>query len=234
VSFGVRAGEIVGIAGVAGNGQSELIEAIAGIRAAVSGSVLLDGKPIDVTGKADPGELRERGLAHVPEDRHHVGLVLAFEENENSILGYHDQQKYLNGAFLDIPAIRKDAEDKVIKYDIRPADIRLKTANFSGGNQQKIVLAREMEQDPDVLIVGQPTRGVDVGAIEFIHKRLIEMRDKGKAVLLVSVELDEIRSLSDRILVMFDGRIVGERGPDATEGELGLLMAGVEAKEAAE
>jgi len=234
VSFGVRAGEIVGIAGVAGNGQSELIEAIAGIRAAVSGSVLLDGKPIDVTGKADPGELRERGLAHVPEDRHHVGLVLAFEENENSILGYHDQQKYLNGAFLDIPAIRKDAEDKVIKYDIRPADIRLKTANFSGGNQQKIVLAREMEQDPDVLIVGQPTRGVDVGAIEFIHRRLIEMRDLGKAVLLVSVELDEIRSLSDRILVMFDGRIVGERGPDATEGELGLLMAGVEAKEAAE
>jgi simple sugar transport system ATP-binding protein len=234
VSFGVRAGEIVGIAGVAGNGQSELIEAISGIRTAVSGRVLLDGKPIGVTGDADPGELRERGLAHVPEDRHHVGLVLAFEENENSILGYHDQEKYLNGAFLDIPAIRRDAGEKIEKYDIRPADTRLKTANFSGGNQQKIVLAREMEQDPDVLIVGQPTRGVDVGAIEFIHKRLIEMRDRGKAVLLVSVELDEIRSLSDRILVMFDGRIVGERGPDAGEGELGLLMAGVEAKEAAE
>jgi simple sugar transport system ATP-binding protein len=234
VSFGVRAGEIVGIAGVAGNGQSELIEAIAGIRPAVSGRVLLDGKPIDVTGNADPGELRERGLAHVPEDRHHVGLVLAFEENENSILGYHDQEKYLNGAFLDIPAIRRDAVAKIEKYDIRPADARLKTANFSGGNQQKIVLAREMEEDPDVLIVGQPTRGVDVGAIEFIHRRLIDMRDRGKAVLLVSVELDEIRSLSDRILVMFDGRIVGERGPDATEGELGLLMAGVEAKEAAE
>jgi simple sugar transport system ATP-binding protein len=234
VSFGVRAGEIVGIAGAAGNGQSELIEAIAGIRPAVSGRVLLDGKPIDVTGNADPGELRERGLAHVPEDRHHVGLVLAFEENENSILGYHDQEKYLNGAFLDIPAIRRDAVAKIEKYDIRPADARLKTANFSGGNQQKIVLAREMEEDPDVLIVGQPTRGVDVGAIEFIHRRLIDMRDRGKAVLLVSVELDEIRSLSDRILVMFDGRIVGERGPDATEGELGLLMAGVEAKEAAE
>jgi simple sugar transport system ATP-binding protein len=234
VSFGVRAGEIVGIAGVAGNGQSELLEAISGIRHAVSGSVLLDGKPIEVTGSADPGELRERGLAHVPEDRHHVGLVLAFEENENSILGYHDQEKYLNGAFLDIPAIRRDAVAKIEKYDIRPADARLKTANFSGGNQQKIVLAREMEEDPDVLIVGQPTRGVDVGAIEFIHRRLIDMRDRGKAVLLVSVELDEIRSLSDRILVMFDGRIVGERGPDATEGELGLLMAGVEAKEAAE
>ncbi|ESX80168.1 MULTISPECIES: ABC transporter ATP-binding protein [unclassified Mesorhizobium] len=234
VSFDIHAGEIVGIAGVAGNGQSELLEAISGIRRAVSGSVTLDGKPIDLTGAADPGELRERGLAHVPEDRHHVGLVLAFEENENSILGYQDDERYLKGPFLDIDAIRNDARDKIVKYDIRPADCRLKTANFSGGNQQKIVLAREMEQDPGVLIVGQPTRGVDVGAIEFIHKRLIAMRDQGKAVLVVSVELDEIRSLSDRILVMFAGRIVGERGPDATEGELGLLMAGVEHREAAE
>ncbi|MER9129286.1 ABC transporter ATP-binding protein [Mesorhizobium sp. M0768] len=234
VSFDVHAGEIVGIAGVAGNGQSELLEAISGIRHAVSGSVMLDGKPIDLTGAADPGELRERGLAHVPEDRHHVGLVLAFEENENSILGYQDDARYLKGPFLDIDAIRNDARDKIVKYDIRPADCRLKTANFSGGNQQKIVLAREMEQDPGVLIVGQPTRGVDVGAIEFIHKRLIAMRDQGKAVLVVSVELDEIRSLSDRILVMFAGRVVGERGPDATEGELGLLMAGVEHREAAE
>ncbi len=234
VSFDVRAGEIVGIAGVAGNGQSELIETIAGIRKAVSGTVILDGKPIDVTGAADPGELRERGLAHVPEDRHHVGLVLPFEQNENSILGYHDDPKFLNGPFLNIDAIRADAREKIQKYDIRPADCRLKTANFSGGNQQKIVLAREMEHDPGVLIVGQPTRGVDVGAIEFIHKQLIAMRDGGKAVLLISVELDEVRSLSDRILVMFDGRLVGERGPDATEGELGLLMAGVEAREAAE
>ncbi|MDN2579660.1 ABC transporter ATP-binding protein [Aquibium sp. ELW1220] len=234
VSFDVRAGEIVGIAGVAGNGQSELLETIAGIRKAISGSVLLDGRPIDVTGAADPGELRDRGLAHVPEDRHHVGLVLPFEENENAMLGYHDDAKFLNGPFLNIEAIRADAREKIQKYDIRPADCRLKTANFSGGNQQKIVLAREMEHDPGVLIVGQPTRGVDVGAIEFIHKQLIAMRDGGKAVLLVSVELDEIRSLSDRILVMFDGRVVGERGPDATEGELGLLMAGVEAREAAE
>jgi simple sugar transport system ATP-binding protein len=234
VSFDIRAGEIVGIAGVAGNGQSELIEAIAGIRRADSGTVMLDGRPVDLTGAADPGELRARGLAHVPEDRHHVGLVLAFEENENSILGYHGQKRYLKGPFLDLDAILADARDKIEKYDIRPADCRLRTANFSGGNQQKIVLAREMEQDPGVLIVGQPTRGVDVGAIEFIHKRLIAMRDAGKAVLLVSVELDEIRSLSDRILVMFAGRIVGERDSEATEGELGLLMAGVERREAAQ
>ena len=234
VSFDVRAGEIVGIAGVAGNGQSELLETISGIRAAVSGTVTLAGQPVDLTSEADPGELRQRGLAHVPEDRHYTGLVLAFEENENAILGYHDQPRYLKGPFLNIEAIRTNAKEKIGKYDIRPSDCRLKTANFSGGNQQKIVLSREMEQDPKVLIVGQPTRGVDVGAIEFIHRRLIDMRDQGKAVLLVSVELDEIRSLADRILVMFAGRIVGERGPDATEGECGLLMAGIESREAAE
>jgi simple sugar transport system ATP-binding protein len=233
VSFDVRAGEIVGIAGVAGNGQSELLEAIAGTRRAVSGSVTLDGGAIEVTAHADPGELRDRGLAHVPEDRHHVGLVLPFEENENSILGYHDKPAYLKGPLLDTGAILADAEDKIRKYDIRPPNPRLRTANFSGGNQQKIVLAREIEQDPAVLIVGQPTRGVDVGAIEFIHRRLIAMRDAGKAVLLVSVELDEIRSLSDRVLVMCGGRIAGERSPETSEGELGLLMAGV-GQEAAE
>ena len=235
VSFDIRAGEIVGIAGVAGNGQSELLEAISGIRRAKSGTVLLNGREIDVTGSADPADLRKRGLAHVPEDRHHVGLVLKFEESENAVLGYHDDPKYRKGLLLDVDAIRADAEEKIAAYDIRPPNPRLKTANFSGGNQQKIVLAREMERNPDVLIIGQPTRGVDVGAIEFIHKRIIEMRDQGKAVLLVSVELDEIRALSDRILVMFAGRVVGERAPDASEGELGLLMAGVEGrKEAAE
>ncbi len=232
VSFEVRAGEIVGIAGVAGNGQSELLEAISGIVKAETGKVLLDGKPINVTGNADPALLREKGMVHVPEDRHHMGLVLPFEEYENSILGYHNQEQYLSGAFLKIDAIREDADKKIEQYDIRPPNNRLKTANFSGGNQQKIVLAREMEQDPVVLLIGQPTRGVDVGAIEFIHKRIIEMRDAGKAVLLVSVELDEIRSLSDRVLVMFAGNIVGERGPETSEGELGLLMAGIDGQAA--
>ena len=163
-----------------------------------------------------------------------MGLVLKFEEAENSILGYHDDPHYLKSLFLDIEAIRADASQKAERYDIRPRDVRLKTANFSGGNQQKIVLAREMERDPSVIIIGQPTRGVDVGAIEFIHKRIIEMRDAGKAILLVSVELDEIRALSDRVLVMFDGRVVGERSPETSEGELGLLMAGVTDREAAE
>ncbi len=227
VSFSVRAGEIVGIAGVAGNGQSELMEAISGITRAESGKVYLEGKPIGVTGEADPALLRTQGMAHVPEDRHHAGLVLPFAEKENAILGYQGDQNYTSGMFLQMDAIEADARAKIEQYDIRPPNPDLKASNFSGGNQQKIVLSREMERDPIVLLIGQPTRGVDVGAIEFIHKRIIEMRDAGKAVLLVSVELDEIRSLADRTLVMFAGKIVGERGPDASEGELGLLMAGV-------
>ncbi|CCM73959.1 Uncharacterized ABC transporter ATP-binding protein yufO [Rhizobium mesoamericanum STM3625] len=226
VSFDVRAGEIVGIAGVAGNGQSELLEAIAGIRKPHSGEIFLDGHPID---KADPARLRELGLAHIPEDRHHMGLVLKFEEYENSVLGYHRNPGYSKGPLLDLDAIRKDAMEKIEKYDIRPPNPRLKTANFSGGNQQKIVVAREIERDPTALIIGQPTRGVDIGAIEFIHRRIIEMRDAGKAILLVSVELDEIRALSDRILVMFAGHVVGEKTPDAGEQTLGLMMAGIAA-----
>jgi ABC-type uncharacterized transport system ATPase subunit len=226
VSFDVRAGEIVGIAGVAGNGQSELLEAIAGIRKPTSGEIFIDGKPV---AGVDPAGLRDLGLAHIPEDRHHMGLVLKFEEYENSILGYHRDPRYGRGAMLDLDAMRKDAEEKIAKYDIRPPNPRLKTANFSGGNQQKIVVAREIERDPNVLIIGQPTRGVDIGAIEFIHKRIIDMRDAGKAVLLVSVELDEIRSLSDRILVMFAGKVVGEKTGDAGEQTLGLMMAGIAA-----
>src|SRR5207245_3579627 len=137
-------------------------------------------------------------------------------------------------SFLDLAAIRTDARENIQAYDIQPPNCRLRTAKFSGGNQQKIVVAREIEQDPDVLLVGQPTRGVDIGAIEFIHRRIVEMRDRGKAILLVSVELDEIRSLSDRILVMFAGHIVGERGPEASENDLGLMMAGIATREAAE
>ena len=227
VSFSVRAGEIVGIAGVAGNGQSELLESISGMRDQASGTVRLKDTPLSLEGDDGAHRARQAGLAHVPEDRQRMGLVTAFEEWENAILGYQDDKAY-GGFLLDLDAARAQARERIQKFDIRPANERLKTANFSGGNQQKIVLAREMERNPDVLIVGQPTRGVDIGAIEFIHNQIIKMRDAGKAILLVSVELDEIRSLSDRILVMFDGHIVGEADPaTATEGELGLMMAGI-------
>ncbi|MBR0557464.1 ABC transporter ATP-binding protein [Ciceribacter sp. L1K23] len=226
VSFDVRAGEIVGIAGVAGNGQSELLEAITGIRKPTTGEIWINGR--NVAG-LDPAALRGIGLAHIPEDRHHMGLVLPFEESQNAILGYHRDERYGRGPFLDPEAIRKAAVEEIEKYDIRPPNPRLKTANFSGGNQQKIVVAREIERDPKLLIVGQPTRGVDIGAIEFIHRRIVETRDAGKAILLVSVELDEIRSLSDRVLVMFAGRIVGEKTPDTGEQTLGLMMAGIAA-----
>ena len=226
VSFDVRAGEITGIAGVAGNGQSELLQAIAGIRKPVSGEIVVNGQPVT---KADPAWLRQIGLAHIPEDRQHMGLVLPFEEYENAMLGYHRDPAYGGGVLFDLEAVKADARAKMEKYDIRPPDIRLKTANFSGGNQQKIVCAREIERDPKVLIIGQPTRGVDIGAIEFIHKRIIDMRDAGKAVLLVSVELDEIRSLADRVLVMFAGHVVGETAPTADEKTLGLMMAGIAA-----
>jgi ABC-type uncharacterized transport system ATPase subunit len=235
VSFDVRAGEIVGIAGVAGNGQSELLESIAGMRDQTSGDVVLHDKVLSLEGDDGAARARAAGMAHVPEDRQREGLVVQFEEWENNILGYQHDPAYGKGPILDIAAARQQAAERMQKFDVRPPNPRLKTSSFSGGNQQKIVLAREMEQDPDVLVVGQPTRGVDIGAIEFIHNQIIKMRDAGKAILLVSVELDEIRSLSDRILVMFDGRIVGEADPaTATEGELGLMMAGIASKEAAE
>jgi simple sugar transport system ATP-binding protein len=235
VSFEVRAGEIVGIAGVSGNGQSELLEAIAGIRKVRAGTVEIDGTLVDLAeGGMDAADMRGLGLAHVPEDRHRMGLVTRFPECENAILGYHRDPAYGRGIFLDYTAIRDAARGEIEKYDIRPPECMLKTANFSGGNQQKIVLAREIERDPAILLVGQPTRGVDIGAIEFIHKRLVALRDAGKGVLLVSVELDEIRALADRVLVMFDGRVVGERAPETAESELGLLMAGAAGQEAAE
>ncbi len=232
VSFNVRAGEIVGIAGVSGNGQSELLEAISGMRKQNSGQIFVNGKEIKISGDDGAKKLRQVGLAHVPEDRQEQGLVVSFEQWENAILGYQDDDKYGKGAFLSTRACKEEARRQIKDFDVRPPNERLKVANFSGGNQQKIVLAREISRDPEIFIVGQPTRGVDIGAIEAIHNNIIAMRDAGKAILLVSVELDEIRSLSDRILVMFDGHIVGEADPaNATEGDLGLLMAGVSGKQ---
>jgi ABC-type uncharacterized transport system ATPase subunit len=225
VSFEIRAGEIVGIAGVAGNGQSELLEAIAGIRKPAGGRIAIDGSDVSIL---DPADMRGLGLAHVPEDRLRMGLVKAFPAYESAILGYHGDKRYGRGPFLDQGLMIGDLTAKMRTYDVRPPQPKLKTANFSGGNAQKIVLAREIERDPELLLVGQPTRGVDIGAIEFIHRQLIAMRDKGKAILLVSVELEEIMALSDRILVMCGGRLTGERqGGEAGEQELGLLMAGV-------
>ena len=226
VSFDIRAGEIVGIAGVAGNGQSELLEAIAGIRDAQAGRIVLKGEDITIQPQAAKAR-RGQGMAHVPEDRHRMGLVISFVANESGILGYQGDAKYTGPVLMKREAILADIGEKMENYDVRPQNPLLRTASFSGGNQQKIVLAREMDTDPDILLVGQPTRGVDIGAIEFIHQRLIAMRDAGKAILLVSVELDEIISLADRILVMFDGEIVGEVAQaKATEKMLGLMMAG--------
>jgi general nucleoside transport system ATP-binding protein len=225
VSFTVRKGEIVGIAGVSGNGQSELLDVIAGITKPASGEVIFEGKEIGHLG--DPRYLRQEGLCHVPEDRQHRGLITSFDASESAILGWQYDESLGKGFRLDRAAVIKRSAEEMKEFDVRPSDPLLKSAKFSGGNQQKIILAREIERDPDLLIVGQPTRGVDIGAIEFIHKRLIALRDQGKAILLVSVELDEIRSLSDRIIVMFAGKIMGERDAQADERELGLLMAGV-------
>ncbi|MCL4188434.1 MAG: ABC transporter ATP-binding protein [Rhodobacteraceae bacterium] len=229
VSFAVRAGEILGIAGVAGNGQSQLLEVLGGF-AAATGTVRMNGTGIDLTGRHSDGQTRRaRSIAHVPEDRQRLGLIMDFAAWENIAFGYHHDPAYQRGRLLmDNEAIRADARGKLARFDVRPPDPWLAAKSFSGGNQQKLVLAREIERSPDLLLVGQPTRGVDIGAIEFIHQQLIALRDAGKAILLVSVELDEILSLSDRIAVMFDGRIMGERLPGETdERELGLMMAGV-------
>ncbi len=227
-TFQVRAGEIVGIAGVAGNGQSELIEVISGIKRATSGEIILNGETLSGE-HLNPKYLREKGVGHVPEDRHRRALVMTFDAAENAMLGYHHDDVYGRGILLDREAILADTGRKMEEYDVRPPDVALRANLFSGGNQQKLVLAREMARNPDLLIVGQPTRGVDIGAIEFIHKRLLAMRDAGKAILLVSVELDEIRALSDRILVMCAGEIGGECAAGASENEIGLLMAGITA-----
>ena len=232
VSLNIRAGEILGIAGVAGNGQSELLEVLGGIRDA-KGKILLNGKPLALTGRdADAQSRREAGISHVPEDRQYTGLIMDFAAWENIAFGYHNDPAYQRNALLmDNAAILRESQSKMERFDVRPPDAKLAAKNFSGGNQQKIVLAREIDRHPDLLLVGQPTRGVDIGAIEFIHQQIVALRHSGKAILLVSVELDEIMSLSDRIAVMFDGRIMGERLPDQTdERELGMLMAGMDGK----
>ncbi len=229
ISMQVRQGEILGIAGVDGNGQSELLQVLGGL-ATGTGSVEINGQELPLSGAgSDAQARREWGIAHVPEDRQLLGLVMDFMAWENMAFGYQHDERCRRGPFLmDIQSMQDYCRDKMKQFDVRPPSITALAKNFSGGNQQKIVLAREIDRNPDLLVVGQPTRGVDVGAIEFIHQQILDLRDAGAAVLLISVELDEIFSLADRVAVLFDGRIVGERVVSETnEGELGLLMAGI-------
>ena len=226
VSFDIAAGEILGIAGVEGNGQTELIEAIAGLRPVASGTIALGGR--DVT-HASVRERTEAGLAHIPEDRHRRGLILEYSVADNLILG--DQHHYATGArhawALDGRRIEANANDEIQRFDIRPPDAELPARALSGGNQQKVVIAREMGGTYDVLLASQPTRGVDVGAIEFIHAQLRAAREAGKAILLVSAELSEILALADRVAVMYGGRIVATLPRrEASEERLGPLMTG--------
>ena len=226
VSFKVRAGEIVGIAGVSGNGQSELLEVLSGIRRCTQGEVIINGEIINAKSHKNPEQIRLSGVAHVPEDRLKRGLVPAFNASESALLGYHRRSKFNGKLLTNSKTITSHCLHLMGEFDVRPPHPSLKSANFSGGNQQKLILAREMDQKPKVLLVGQPTRGVDIGAIEFIHKQVINMRDAGSAILLVSGELDELMSLADRILVMFEGKIVGEvNASEADETTLGLMMA---------
>ncbi len=227
VSFEVRAGEIVGIAGVEGNGQTELIEALAGLilPPTVSGRVELNGSNII---RMSARKRKELGIAHIPEDRHRRGLLLDFDLAENSILGVHYRPPavaYFGNIWLNNEAIRKQAEQVIKDFDVRPPNPDLPARALSGGNQQKLIIGREFELRPKLLLVSQPTRGVDIGAIEFIHRKLVALRDAGCAVLLVSAELEEVTGLSDRLLVIHNGRIVGEVDPQSTSPEeIGLLM----------
>jgi simple sugar transport system ATP-binding protein len=229
VGFEVRAGEIVGIAGIEGNGQTELIEALAGLveKGAVTGTVRLLDQEV---GGLDARARRHRGIAHVPEDRHRRGLLLDFDLAENCILGAADRPPVAVGparAWLSRPAINDRCARILTEHDVRPPDRTLPARSLSGGNQQKLVMGRELTDGPKLLLVAQPTRGVDIGGIEFIHRRLVEMRDKGCAILLVSSELEEVTALSDRLLVIRGGRIVGEVDPARSSAEeIGLLMTG--------
>ena len=226
VSFRVRRGEILGVAGVAGNGQSALLEVLSGIRPPSGGRFAVNGRVTTVDDPCDPARMRELRVHHVPEDRLKLGLVKAFTAAESSVLGYQRTDAFNLRGLLQLGTIRRACATLMRSFDVRPDNPSLKSASFSGGNQQKLILARELERAPEVLLVGQPTRGVDIGAIELIHEKLVEMRDAGCAVLLVSVELDEIMALSDRIIVMYEGRIVGELdGRSADKTTLGLMMA---------
>ncbi|MDU5372461.1 ABC transporter ATP-binding protein [Anaerococcus vaginalis] len=223
LNLSIRKGEILGIAGVDGNGQTELIDAISGMRKAQKGKVILKGE--DITNKA-PRNIIDLGMNQIPEDRQKRGLVLEYPIKDNLILENIDKDFSKNG-ILDFKKIEENANDLIEKFDIRPNDINEKAGSLSGGNQQKVIIAREITNDPDLLIAAQPTRGLDVGAIEFIHQYLVELRNQGKAVLLVSFQLDEVMDLSDRICVIYDGQIVGELDPKETdEYEVGRLMAG--------
>ena len=224
MSFDVRAGEIVGIAGVEGNGQRELIEAIAGLvdPALVSGEMTLDGASLK---GLDARRRRERGIAHIPEDRHRRGLLLDFGLDENAILGVHYRPPVATGVMVSDREVRRRTADIIQRFDVRPPNPSLPARALSGGNQQKLIIGREFELKPRLLLVAQPTRGVDIGAIEFIHRKLVALRDAGCAVLLVSAELEEVMSLSDRLLVIHAGRIAGEVDPAvAKPADVGLLM----------
>lgn len=228
LSIDVKAGEILGIAGVDGNGQTELIEAITGLRKIESGTITLNGN--DLT-RLKTRKVTEAGIAHIPQDRHKHGLVLDFSVAENIVLQTYYQAPYSKGKILQYPAILEKARKLIEEYDVRTPSEETLARALSGGNQQKAIIAREVDRSPDLIIAAQPTRGLDVGAIEFIHRKLIEERDKGRAVLLVSLELDEILNLSDRIAVIYEGKIVAVVDPDETDDkELGLLMAGGKSK----
>ncbi|EKU93073.1 Xylose import ATP-binding protein XylG [Alloiococcus otitis] len=225
LSLDIRAGEILGIAGIDGNGQSELIQAIAGLKPIESGEINLN--KFDIKNKK-PRQITEQGLGHIPEDRQRYGLILDMTLEENLVLQSYYQLPFSSGGILDHDSIKEHAERLIDEFDVRSQGPKEKAQALSGGNQQKAIIAREMDRNPELLIAAQPTRGLDVGAIEYIHKRLVEQRDSGKAVLLMSFELDEVLNVSDRIAVMYDGNIIATVQADQTnESELGLLMAGV-------
>jgi simple sugar transport system ATP-binding protein len=230
VSFEVRGGEIVGIAGVDGNGQTELIDAIAGLRRASSGRIVIDGE--DVTDESVKDSL-DAGMGHIPEDRQRRGLVLDFSLAENMALHDYDSPPESRFGWLYPSRMIQRAAKLIREFDVRGGGPHTRAGGLSGGNQQKVILAREIDRNPKVLVAAQPTRGLDVGAIEFVHRRLVGERDGGRAVLLVSLELEEILSLSDRILVMYEGEIVGEFSPGVSEEELGVAMTGGGRAEAA-